>query len=310
MNRKKLAVHRLSDVLKNEYGEKVYKLALSSGCTCPNRDGTIAYGGCAFCSAGGSGEFAAKVRPLEEQIREAKSRIQSKTDAKKFIAYFQSFTNTYGDPEKLEMLYREAVSRDDIVILSLGTRPDCLGPEIMEMLIRLNQIKPVWIEMGLQTARDDIAAQMNRGYATEVFAEANHRLKTAGISTVVHVIFGLPGESKEDMLDTVRYLAALDPPPDGIKIQMLHVLKGTELGKRYEREPFPLLSLEEYTDLVVQACQIMPEDMILHRMTGDPPWSLLIAPLWSRDKKRVLNTINQKLKNRFQQIGKDNGNHR
>ena len=289
-------MRRLSDVLKNEYGEKVYKLALSSGCTCPNRDGRIAYGGCAFCSAGGSGEFAAALRPLDEQIEEAKSRIRSKTDARKFIAYFQSFTNTYGDPEKLERLYREAVNRDDVVILSLGTRPDCLGPEIMEMLIRLNQIKPVWVEMGLQTARDDIAAQMNRGYATEVFTESHRRLKEAGLTTVAHVIFGLPGESKEDMMDTVRYLAALDPPLDGIKIQMLHVLKGTALGERYERELFPLLSLEEYADLVAEACRILPKGTVLHRMTGDPPWSLLIAPIWTRDKKRVLNTINQKIR--------------
>lgn len=288
-------MRRLSNVLKAEYGEKVYKLALSSGCTCPNRDGKIAYGGCAFCSAEGSGDFAAPLMPLDEQIEEAKKLIQSKTNAGKYIAYFQSFTNTYGDPDRLEKLYLEAVSRDDIAILSLGTRPDCLGPEIIDMLSRLNRIKPVWVEMGLQTARDDIAAQMNRGYRTEVFAEAHRRLKDAGITTVAHVIFGLPGESKEDMLGTIRYLAALDPPPDGIKIQMLHVLKGTALGERYEKDPFPLLTLEEYADLVVQACDILPEQTVLHRFTGDPPWRLLIAPLWSRDKKRVLNTINQRL---------------
>ena len=292
-------MRRLSDVLKNEYGEKVYKLALSSGCTCPNRDGRIAYGGCAFCSAEGSGNFATPFKPLDEQIEEAKERIKSKTDARKFIAYFQSFTNTYGDPARLEKLYRKAASREDVAILSLGTRPDCLGPGIMDMLIRLNEIKPVWVEMGLQTARDDIAAQMNRGYATKDFTDAHARLKAAGITTVAHVIFGLPGENKEDMLDTVRYLSALDPSPDGVKLQMLHVLKGTALGEQYKREPFPLLTLDEYADLVAEACRILPEETVLHRMTGDPPWALLIAPLWTRDKKRVLNTLNRRLEDVF-----------
>ncbi len=289
-------MRRLSDVLKEEYGEKVYKLALSSGCTCPNRDGTLAYGGCAFCSGRGSGDFAAPLKPVDEQIREAKELIRNKTDARRFIAYFQSFTNTYGDPERLERLYTETLLRDDIVILSIGTRPDCLGPQSMEMLVRLNRIGPVWVEMGLQTARDDIAGEMNRCYPLAAFTDAHRRLKKAGITTVAHVIFGLPGESKEDMLDTVRYLARLDPPPDGIKIQMLHVMKGTALAERYEREPFPLLTLDEYADLVVRACRILPGDTVLHRMTGDAPRALLIEPKWSLDKKRVLNTINRKLR--------------
>ena len=289
-------MRRLSEVLKKEYGEKVYKLTLSSGCTCPNRDGRIAYGGCAFCSDRGSGDFAASLKPVDEQIDEAKSRIRGKTDARRFIAYFQSFTNTYGDPDELERLYRETIQRDEIEILSLGTRPDCLGPEIMEMLMRLNRIKPVWVELGLQTVRDDVADAMNRGYRTEVFADAHRRLKEAGLTTVVHVIFGLPGESQEDMLDTVRYLASMEPAIDGIKIQLLHVLKGTKLGEQYLREPFPLLTLEEYAELVAEACRILPEQTVLHRMTGDAPWSLLIAPEWSRDKKRVLNTLNLKLR--------------
>ncbi|MBQ4362072.1 MAG: TIGR01212 family radical SAM protein [Lachnospiraceae bacterium] len=289
-------MRRLSDVLKREYGEKVYKISLSSGCTCPNRDGRIAFGGCAFCSGQGSGDFAASLKPLDEQIEEAKALIRSKTNARKFIAYFQSFTNTYGDPEKLERLYTKALMRDDIEILSLGTRPDCLGPEIMQMLGRLNRIKPVWIEMGLQTARDDIADEMNRGYPLSTFTDAHRRLKDAGLTTVAHVIFGLPGESKEDMLGTVRYLAELDPPPDGIKIQMLHVMKGTALGERYGKEPFPLLTLDGYAGLVADACRIMPPETVLHRMTGDAPWALLIEPQWSRDKKRVLNTINRKLR--------------
>ena len=288
-------MRRLSEVLKEEYGEKIYKLSLSSGCTCPNRDGTVGTGGCIFCSEGGSGDFASRFAPIGEQIESAKKRICSKTDAKRFIAYFQSFTNTYGDIRRLTKLYEETIRREDVVILSLGTRPDCLGDEVMEMLIRLNEIKPVWVELGLQTVHDATAHRINRGYDLAVFADSCRRLKAAGLQVVVHVIFGLPGETKQDMLETVRYLAVQDPPADGIKLQMLHVLKGTALGKMYEQEPFPLLSLDEYADLVAESVRILPDDMVLHRMTGDGPKKLLLAPDWTRDKKRVLNTINRKL---------------
>ncbi len=285
---------RLSDALRSQFGEKVYRLSLSSGCTCPNRDGTLGYGGCTFCSEGGSGDFSpAAVLPLEQQIRDARSRIAAKTDAKKFIAYFQSFTNTYGDAGRLENLYREALSFDEIAALSLGTRPDALPPRIMAMLRRLNAVKPVWIELGLQTIHERTAESFHRGYSLSVFEDAYRRLKSEGITVVVHVIFGIPGESREDMLETVRYLASLSPPPDGIKIQMLQVLRGTELGQDYERHPFPLLSLEEYGSLVVESFRILPEDTVLHRMTGDGPRRLLIAPLWCLDKKRVLNTLNR-----------------
>ena len=288
-------MRRLNDVLKAEYGEKVYKLSLSSGCTCPNRDGTLSRGGCTFCSEGGSGDFAAPPAPLETQIADAKARIRRKTDARKFIAYFQSYTNTYGDLKRLEALYTEAIRRDDVVILSLGTRPDCLGADVIAMLSRLNAIKPVWVELGLQTVHDRTAAQLNRGYPLSAFAEGYRALKEAGLTVIVHVIFSLPGESREDMLDTVRYLAALDPPPDGVKLQMLHVLRGTALGAQYEKAPFPLLSLEEYADLVAQSLCILPADTVVHRMTGDAPGRLLIAPEWTRNKKRVLNTINRKI---------------
>ena len=286
----------LSDFLKQEYGEKVYKLSLSSGCTCPNRDGTIGFGGCTFCSEGGSGEFASAPGNIEDQIREAKKRIEKKTNARKFIAYFQSFTNTYGDPVKLEMLYRAAIEQEEIVILSLGTRPDCLSDEMIAMLSRLNRIKPVWVELGLQTIHERTARLINRGYELPVFEDAYKRLKAAGLTVIVHVIFSLPGETPEDMLETIRYLAGLHPTLDGIKIQMLQILKNTQMAASFEKEPFPLLTLEEYADLVFQSIQILPPETVIHRMTGDGPRRLLIAPLWSLDKKRVLNRLRNEIR--------------
>ena len=286
-------MRRLNDVLKAQYGEKIYKLSLSSGCTCPNRDGTLGTGGCTFCSEGGSGDFAAAPASIEEQIEEAKGRIASKTGARRFIAYFQAFTNTYGDIGRLSHLYEETLRREEIVILSLGTRPDCLGPDVMEMLTRLNNIKPVWVELGLQTMHERTAERVHRGYPLKTFEEAYSRLKRAGLTVIVHVIFGLPGESREEMLNTVRYLASLDPPPDGVKLQMLHILKGTQMGREYEEKPFPLLSMEEYISLVVESLQILPPETVVHRMTGDGPGRLLIGPEWTRNKKRVLNALNR-----------------
>ena len=228
-------------------------------------------------------------------MEEAKERIRKKVSAKRFIAYFQSFTNTYGDVDRLTKLYEKVIRRDDIVILSIGTRPDCLGEDVMNMLRRLNQIKPVWVELGLQTMHDETAARMNRGYSRTIFEEALGKLRSAGIQVVVHVIFGLPGETRDDMLQTIRYLAGLDPAPDGIKLQMLNILKGTLLAQQYEEHPFPLLSMEEYTDLVAESIRLLPEEMILHRMTGDGPGNLLVAPDWVRNKKKVLNTIHRKI---------------
>lgn len=290
-------MRRLNDVLKAEYGEKVYKLSLSSGCTCPNRDGTVGFGGCTFCSEGGSGDFAAEFAPLSEQIEDAKRRIQSKTDAKKFIAYFQSYTNTYGDLHRLEALYTEAIQQEEVVILSIATRPDCLGPEVLQMLGRLNRIKPVWVELGLQTIHEKTAETFHRGYDLQTFEAGYRALKNLGITVIVHVIYSLPGESKTDMLDTVRYLASLQPPVDGVKLQMLHILKGTQMGEQYEKVPFPLLTLEEYAELIAESLRILPTDTVLHRMTGDAPGKLLIAPEWTRSKKKVLNTLNQAIKN-------------
>ena len=285
----------LSDVLKEQYGEKVYKLSLSSGCTCPNRDGTLGYGGCTFCSEGGSGDFAAETAPIEKQIEEAKSRIRKKTDAKKFIAYFQSFTNTYGDIHYLRDLYTRTIARDDVVILSIGTRPDCLPREMVDMLSDLNKIRPVWIELGLQTAHDETARRVHRGYDLKVFEEAYERLTGAGLSVIVHLIFGLPGEDKEDMLSSVRYLAELSPPPEGVKLQMLHILKGTQMGREYEEKPFEMMDLSSYSDLIAESIRILPKNMVIHRVTGDGPRRLLLAPLWTLDKKVVLNTIHRKI---------------
>ena len=286
-------MRRLSDYLKEEFGEKIYRLSLTSGCTCPNRDGTLGTGGCSFCSEGGSGEFAAAAAPLDEQIRSAKERIAGKTKAKRFIAYFQSFTNTYGDPERLGRLYREAVSREDIAVLSLGTRPDCISGRMIEILEDLNRVKPVWVELGLQTIHEETSRRIGRGYSLPVFEDTYRRLKDAGLTVIVHVIFGLPGETREMMLETVRFLAGLKTEPDGVKLQMLQVLKGTRLAEEYAADPYPLMSLEEYAYLVRDSIQLLPEKTVLHRMTGDGPKRLLIAPLWCADKKRVLNTMNR-----------------
>ena len=288
-------MRRLSEVLTAEYGEKVYKLSLSSGCTCPNRDGTLGVGGCTFCSEGGSGDFAAACAPIDKQLEEAKARIRQKTDARRFIAYFQSYTNTYGDLDRLEALYTETLRHEEIEILSLGTRPDCLGDDVLAMLERLNAMKPVWIELGLQTIHERTAKAVHRGYDLSAFEEGYHALKALGLTVIVHVIFSLPGETKEDMLDTVRYLASLDPPPDGVKLQMLHVLRGTQLGADYEKAPFPLLTMEEYAELVAQSVRILPEKTVIHRLTGDAPGKLLIAPEWTRNKKRVLNAVNREI---------------
>lgn len=299
---------KLSTYLKNAYGEKIYRLSLSSGCSCPNRDGTVLLEdgtpcrrGCTFCSEGGSGEFAVLMQSrspesIAVQLREARKKISAKTDAKRFIAYFQSYTNTYGDPERLYALYKEVIDRDEIEILSIGTRPDCLGDDIMDMLVRLNAIKPVWIELGLQTIHEKTAEHIRRGYKLPVFEDAYRRLKEAGITVVVHVILGLPGESKEDMLDTIRYLADLSPTLDGIKLQNLQILKGTDMYEEYRTTPFHIFTMEEYTDLVAECIALLPKETVVHRMTGDGPRKLLVEPLWVTDKKRVLNMLTKKCK--------------
>lgn len=294
----------LSDYLKKEYGEKLYKLSLSSGCTCPTRDGTKAVGGCIFCSKGGSGDFAAKsagkengaiVTPceLDEQIEEAKRRVSKKTHADRFIAYFQSFTNTYGDPAALEELYKAAIMRPDISVLSIATRPDCLPDEIIGMLAELNKIKPVWVELGLQTSDEKSARYIRRGYTNDIYKDAVLKLNSVGIKVVTHIILGLPGESFEDMQVSLNY--AVTCGTWGVKLQLLHVLKGTDLEKDYRAGVFSVMTMDEYVLTVTKLVRTLPENTVVHRLTGDGPKSLLVAPLWSADKKTVLNALNKSL---------------
>ena len=289
----------LSEHYRRRFGRKVYKLSLQSGCSCPNGDGNIGFGGCIFCSEGGSGDFAAPLLPIEEQIQIAKHRVEHKLPKDKsgrYIAYFQSYTNTYGDVKRLSMLYRKTLSFPEIVGISIGTRPDCLPEEMLDMLSELNTIKPVTVELGLQTVHNKTAEKIHRGYNTDVFEKAYKSLTLRGIEVVVHVILGLPGENIADMLDTIDYLAELKPVLPGIKLQLLHILKGTALAAEYSKNHFPIFTMDEYTDLVVECIRRLPEETVIHRMTGDGPKSLLIAPEWSGDKKRVLNMLNRKLR--------------
>ena len=290
----------LNEFCKNTFGEKVYRLSLNGGCTCPNRDGAFGTGGCTFCSEGGSGDFAASYNvSVSAQLAEAKARIQKKTDCRKFIAYFQAYTNTYAPLSHLQRIYTEALSEPDVVALSIGTRCDCLSEEVLNLLEELAHRefqKPIWIELGLQTIHNATHAKLNTHTTVEQFDQAVAALHARGIPVIVHVILGLPGETKEMMLETISHIAQL--PVDGIKLQLLHILKGTTLAREYEANPFPLFELEEYCDFVIDCLELLPPHMVIHRLTGDGPRKLLIAPLWSTDKKRVLNTINKRLKER------------
>lgn len=293
-----------NDAMRARFGTKVYRLSLQSGCTCPNRDGTIGIGGCTFCSEGGSGDFAAPFMPINEQIEAARMRVDAKIPAsiapedRRYIAYFQSYTNTYGSVDRLRTLYAEALSHPQIAALDIGTRPDCLPPEMVEMLrnLQLSSGKPVWVELGLQTIHEETARRIRRGYELPVFEDAYRRLKEQNLEVIVHVILGLPGESRENMLGTVRYLSSLTPTLDGIKLQLLHILKGTELAREYEANPFPLFTLDSYCDLVVDCLKLLPPETVVHRITGDGPKRLLIAPQWSANKKRVLNTLSRRIR--------------
>ena len=297
-----MKIRTVSEELKRVYGQKILKLSLSSGCTCPNRDGTKGFGGCSFCAETGSGEFAASYAPVKEQIESAKRLVDKKfpkemaPSDRKYIAYFQSYTNTYGDAGRLKQLYGEVLSFPEIAGLSVGTRPDCLPDEMIRMLAHLNLCKPVWVELGLQTIHERTAEAFGRGYTLPVFSDAYRRLKEAGLTVIVHVILGLPGETREDMLETVRYLAGLTPVLDGIKLHLLYILSGTRLAEEYAAQPFPMMTADEYTDLVVDCLKELPEETVIHRMTGDPPKRLLIGPKWSADKKRVLNLLNRKIR--------------
>lgn len=284
----------LNNYLKERFGEKVYKIALNGGFTCPNRDGTIDTRGCIFCSKGGSGDFAESPDlTITEQIENGKKRLEKKIKNGKYIAYFQAFTNTYAPVERLRKIYEEAINHPDIVALSIGTRPDCLGDDVLALLDELNKIKPIFVELGLQTINEDTAKYIRRGYTLEVYDKAVADLHKIGINVVTHIILGLPNESKEDMLNSVKYACKVT---DGIKLQLLHILKGTDLAKDYEQGKFEVLTLEQYTEIIKECVQIIPENVVIHRLTGDGAKKDLIAPLWSADKKTVLNTINRALK--------------
>ncbi|MDY5377056.1 MAG: TIGR01212 family radical SAM protein [Eubacterium coprostanoligenes] len=288
----------LNNYLKERFGKKVYKIALNGGFTCPNRDGTIDTRGCIFCSKGGSGDFAESPDlTITEQIENGKKRLEKKIKNGKYIAYFQAFTNTYAPVERLRTIYEEAINHPDIVALSIGTRPDCLGDDVLALLDELNKIKPIFVELGLQTINEDTARYIRRGYTLEVYDKAVADLHKIGTNVVTHIILGLPNESKEDMLNSVKYACKVT---DGIKLQLLHILKGTDLAKDYEQGKFEVLTLEQYTEIIKECVQIIPENVVIHRLTGDGAKKDLIAPLWSADKKTVLNTINRALKDEQQ----------
>lgn len=296
--------YALDYYLKQTFGEKMYKLSLDGGMSCPNRDGTIGTGGCIFCSAGGSGDFAGdRNLSVKAQLAAEKALVQKKHTGSSYIAYFQAYTNTYAPVSYLEHIYMEAIEEPDVKILSIATRPDCLSEEASALLERLNKIKPVWVELGLQTIHKSSADFIRRGYELDVFENAVYDLKKRGISVIVHTILGLPNETRDMMLKTISYLNRL--PVDGIKLQLLHVLKGTDLAAYYEMHPFHLPDLEEYVELLGFLLSHLRPNIVVHRMTGDGPKPLLIAPLWTGNKRLVLNRIQKHLKDSDIWQGKD-----
>ena len=281
----------LNQHYREQFGCKVYKLSIDAGFTCPNRDGTLGSRGCIFCSGEGSGEFAEKsCGSVKAQLERAKERVRAKTKDGKFIAYFQSFTNTYAPVEQLRQLYLEAMEPEDIVGIAIGTRPDCLGEEVVDLLAELNRIKPVTVELGLQTVHESSVSYIRRGYENEVYFESLRRLKAAGIETVTHIILGLPGETPEMAAETTRQAVAAGT--DGVKFHLLHVLRGTDLEKDYQAGKLKCLALEEYARWLSKCLSVLPRQVVVHRITGDGAKRDLVAPLWSADKKRVLNYLN------------------
>lgn len=287
--------YTLNDYLKNTFGEKVYKLSLDLGTTCPNRDGTLDTRGCIFCLSGSS-HFASCVGNISEKIEKAKALVAKKTKAQRFIAYFQSYTNTYAPVSVLKEVFYETVMRDDIVAVSVGTRPDCLPDDVLSLLGELNKIKPVWVELGLQTSNEKSAEYIRRCYPNTVYESSVKKLRDLGINVITHIIIGLPDETGDDILKTVDF--AVDAGTDGIKLQLLHVLRGTDLYEDYLKGGFSVLSLEEYMDILFACIKRIPENIVIHRITGDAPKAFLAAPLWSADKKTVMNTIAGEMKAR------------
>lgn len=284
-------INTLNAYLKNRFGRKIYKLTLDGGMTCPNRDGKVGFGGCIFCGGNGSGSFCPSVDlSITDQIEEGKKLLKNKIKEGGYIAYFQSHTNTYAAVPYLRKIFYEAVNHPDIVGISIGTRPDCLEDEVLKLLEELAKIKPLWVELGLQTIHENTANLINRCYPLKVYDEVVKNLKSIGAEVVTHVILGLPGESKEQMLETVAYSSKVS---DGIKLQLLHVLKDTKLYEMYQKEPFKIFSMEEYTELLCRCIEIIPQNVVIHRMTGDGDKRLLAEPMWSGNKKVVLNYINK-----------------
>lgn len=287
--------HSLDYMLRERFGEKVYKVTLNGGMSCPNRDGKLGTRGCIFCSAGGSGDFAADSSlSITEQIDRQISILSAKRPIRKYIAYFQAFTNTYAPVEYLEKIFTEALSHPGIAALSIGTRPDCLGKDVVTLLSRLNRQKPVWVELGLQTIHEKTAAYIRRGYPLSCFEDAVKRLRSEDIEVIVHTILGLPGESTQDILNTMEYLNHQDI--QGIKLQLLHVLRGTDLASDYEKGLFCTYERDEYISLVISCLEHLRPDMVIHRITGDGPKDLLISPLWASRKREVLNLLHHQMK--------------
>ncbi|MDO4154189.1 MAG: TIGR01212 family radical SAM protein [Clostridia bacterium] len=284
--------YSFNEYVQSRFGEKLYKLSLETGCTCPTRDGTLGTDGCIFCSAGGSGEFAEK--PHEDihlQIEQAKAQISKKFKGTHYIAYFQSYTNTYGDIARLRQIYFAAAENPCVKAVSIATRPDCLPPEVLQMLKELNEIKPVFVELGLQTIHESTAQFIRRGYPLPVYEQAVSDLHGIGVHVVTHLILGLPQETKEQMLESVRYVGKIGT--NGVKLQLLHVLKGTDLEKIYRSGAFRTLEKEEYIDLLCDCIEVLPQNTVIHRLTGDAPKALLVAPTWSSNKKDVLNSVHR-----------------
>lgn len=294
----------LNYFLRNKFGEKVYKISLDGGFSCPNRDGTISTGGCIFCSESGSGDFAGNRKvSIHNQFNDIKKMMQNKWKEGKYIAYFQAYTNTYGDIEDLRKKYYEAINEEGVLALAIATRPDCLGEEVLDLLQEINKKVYVWIELGLQTVNDNVAKKINRGYKLSVFEDAIIKLKERNIDFVVHSIFGLPGEDMKDMLETVDYIAKSGAR--GIKFHLLHLMKNTPLVKLYEKGELKFMSQEEYINLICESIRRIPKDMVVHRLTGDSPRALLIEPMWSLKKWEILNSIDYTMKeNNYYQGGK------
>lgn len=283
--------------LREKFGEKVIRVSLDGGFTCPNRDGLVGKGGCIYCSARGSGDFAGtKEKSIPEQFREVKENIMKKWPKAKYLAYFQAYTNTYGPVERLRELYEEALQEEGVVGLALSTRPDCLPEDVLDYLAELNERTYLWVELGLQSVHNTTLKWMKRGHTFEEFLVGLEKLRQRNIRVCTHLIYGFPGESREDMLDTAKTVSKLDI--QGVKLHLLHVLKNTALGKMYLEKPFPLPSQEEYIELIADTLEILPPEMVIHRLTGDAPRQDLIAPLWSLKKWEILNAIDRELEKR------------